>query len=830
MIPLEISNKIKKYQEEGYSNEAILQGISQSKNYPKIALKVQNYLDEGHSVESIMKGLSTAKIGKLTKPFKARYPTLYGISRGAILETGKDITKMAPWVKYIYPEEREKFMKLSKQKQIRDLLFEDLNFVVLGQAKPIIEGVKRVGGAAIKRFLPKTYEALTKARKIPLTKPTPAKVAAPTPSEAVRPTIMGEGIAEAGETPVQRVMAALKEAKPVRAEQEALYTKARGERILKAVEVGKKIKGEAGYHAKLAQMKGKMERAEFHSIRGKIGQKDIDGLFAQINDSTVIGEFEKLPAAKGLGKMFGEFGGSVPTEGELSLLNNVFGQDFVKTILAKRPLLVKAKAAGLELANIPRSIMASFDLSAPLRQGIFLAAGKPKQFGAAFKDMFKYFGSEKAYVELNKDIAARPTYELMKRSKLAITELGQKLSAREEAFMSSYAEKIPLIGHIVRMSGRAHTGFLKKFRADVFDDFVKKGTELGIKDPKYLKDAAHFINAATGRGSLGSLERAAVPLNAFFFSPRLISSRLTLLNPVYYARLHPQVRKEALKSLFTFAGAATTISGLAVLGGAKVGADPRSADFMKIKIGNTRYDVLGGFQQPIRLAAQLISGEVISSTTGKTVTLGEGYKPLTRLGIMGRFVEYKEAPVVSFATSLLRGRTAMGEKTDIPTEIANRFIPMVAQDMVDLYKERGLEGLPLGVPAIFGVGAQTYGGVQSYGLQGKDYPKLNTELTRLRTSMGFPTMMVFGQELTNKEFKHLRDKTGVAIAKNLTKIIASSKYNRIPDPLKIKIIEMIIDTTKEVVRTKTFPQKMRKSIIEKKREEIKLLNLLKGFR
>ena len=336
--------------------------------------------------------------------------------------------------------------------------------------------------------------------------------------------------------------------------------------------------------------------------------------------------------------------------------------------------------------------------------------GRPKQFAPAFKDMFKFFFSEKAYQGLGESIRKKVTYPLMRKSKLALTDVGKGLTGREEAFMSGLAERLPLgIGKIVRASDRAYTGFLNKLRADVFEDLVKSAQKQGIKvEGKVLTDISRFINSATGRGSLGVLENAAVALNTVFFSPRLMASRLNLLNPAFYVKLDPFVRKEALKSLLTFAGTATSIFSLAKMGGAEIGTDMRSADFGKIKVGNTRFDILGGFQQYIRAGAQLITGEHISSTTGVKTTVGEGFKPLTRMEIISRFFTTKESPVASFVTAMLRGKTAIGKDIEIGEEVRNRLTPMVAQDLKDLYDERGLEGILMGSPAIFGVGLQTY--------------------------------------------------------------------------------------------------------------------------
>lgn len=618
---------------------------------------------------------------------------------------------------------------------------------------------------------------------------------------------------------VKNVIDALGEAKKARKEQERSYTKERGERLGKITEIGQKVKGERGYYEKLGALKGEFTKVEFETLRNKVTQKDIDTLFTQIQDSPIISEWEKLPAGSGLAKLLGEEGGRVPTKNEIALLKEVFGSQFVSAMTKHQSMWSKAKEIGYEIANIPRSIMASFDLSAPLRQGLFMI-GRPKQWVPAFGQMFKYFASEKAYNDLMQNIRSRPTYAIMKDSGLSLTELG-KMTMREERFMSNYAEKIPIIGRGVRASSRAYTGFLDKLRADIFDDLLKKGEKVGANSKKFRDDLASFINHGTGRGGLGGLENSAVALNTFFFSPRLLASRLQLLNPVYYIKLEPFVRKEALKSLFTFAATATTVATIAKLNGADVGTDPRNADFMKLKFGNTRYDFLGGFQQPVRLGAQLISGKIISSTTGKEITLGEGYKPITRLGIIGRFLEYKEAPLVSFATSLLKGQSTLGEKLDIPTEIANRFIPMVMQDMMDVYDEEGKEGIPLAVPAIFGVGLQTYGGVQSYGLKGSDYPKLNQELARLKIGMGFPSTSAFGQELTLNEYKMFKERSGREIANRLSKVINSTQYDKWSDNRKRAFIEDTVDSTKTMLKHKIFREKERAAAKRRAEERAK---------
>lgn len=387
------------------------------------------------------------------------------------------------------------------------------------------------------------------------------------------------------------------------------------------------------------------------------------------------------------------------------------GQNLIKIISDETP--TTKFEVFQNVINMPRALMSSFDLSFGLRQGLVTAYRHPIIFTKAFKSQFGML-SEKGFENAMDLIMKNPDFEIGQKAGLAFTDLGSKMGHREENFMSSYAERIPFIGKGVKLSARAYTGMANKLRMDVFTSLLNDAERIGLnpRTADYVaEDIAHLVNITTGRGGLGFAEKAAPVLNALIFSPRLATSRLTLMNPYFYYKATPFVRKEALKSMLAYASSTATILGLAKASGLEVGADPRSADFGKIKIGNTRIDIMGGFQQYIRMSSQLISGKYISSTTGKEYTLGEGYKPMTRWDILMRQFESKTSPLTSFVIDLAKGKDYNGENVLTPKgigkEVLSRIVPMVAQDLVDLYKEDPYL-LPLGLLNTVGFGVQTY--------------------------------------------------------------------------------------------------------------------------
>lgn len=391
-----------------------------------------------------------------------------------------------------------------------------------------------------------------------------------------------------------------------------------------------------------------------------------------------------------------------------------------------------------EIVNFPRAVMASTDFSAPLRQGLPLI--HKKAFWTSLDDMFRAWGSENAYHDIQKEILSRPLFKsrvgpdnkvlpsFAEDAGLKLSDLDSTLTNREEALQSKWAEMLPG----VRRSNRAYTAFLNKLRADTFENLVNdsKIFSPGSETNTALsKELANFVNTASGRGSLGKLESSAKFLNATLFAPRLIASRLQMLNPHYYWAADPTVRKEALKSLLAVTGVGTTLGQLAKMAGAEVESTPTSADFGKIKVGDIRLDPFAGFQQYAVLAARMIKGEVESTTTGNTYKLGEKFGRPTRLDILGRFGEGKANPILSFITGLLRGKDFVGKPFDVPEEMASRLVPIYLQDLkeiltnnpnlVPFYHDEGLapegvqfENLPFAIPPAFGMGMQNYGSMK----------------------------------------------------------------------------------------------------------------------
>lgn len=536
-----------------------------------------------------------------------------------------------------------------------------------------------------------------------------------------------------------QVRAGLKGSTAARNEQAGLQSIERGKRFVDAADAAQNETGVAAYQAAVGRLKGKLPQVDFQGFKQLDGET-LDAMLEHIKNHPAIQMGEKLHAQQSL--MLAVSEGKVPTAGEQKILEKVFGREVTQQISDASSFFGKYKHLALEAANIPRAIMSSADLSAPFRQGLVAGVTHPKLFFKAFAPMVKSFGSERVFQEGMHSIYDDPIFPLAHKAQLAMTDIGVPHSAvdlagREESFQSNLAERLNLRevkvlhnlglggklgtgpGDLIRASDRAYVMFLNKIRFDVFKQLVHSAAveNRDLNDDKLVKDIAKFVNSATGRGDLGAFQKHAATMNAIFFSPRLIMSRVNFLNPLYYMKLDPFARKQALGAAFNLVGTMGTILYLSKLAGAQVGTDPTSADFAKIKVGNTRIDIAGGFQQYVRLIGELAEGKVTSSTTGKPMKLSGGIGKTSIGDIILRTFFSKTSPTVSFGLQASKvSQASFGPKQSMRQMVEQRMVPLLIQDANDLRTTPGaLGGKPSVSKSLLGYGLGTFGiGEQTY--------------------------------------------------------------------------------------------------------------------
>jgi hypothetical protein len=416
--------------------------------------------------------------------------------------------------------------------------------------------------------------------------------------------------------------------------------------------------------------------------------------------------------------------GELPTRGDIGLLEDTFGAPLARAILGQRPFGQKFTEGALDALNIPRSLVTAFDASAPLRQGVVLAAGHPMRFTQNVVTMFKAMARERVAVAVDDAIKNDPLFPVLAqrgpRNERGLfiaerTGVSGGLAAREEAFMSRLARRIPGI----RQSERAYVTFLNKLRFDIAKDTYQGWQRAGktITDTD-IDELTLFLNRATGRGGLGPAENFAPILNATFFSPRLLTSRFTLPLSLLTANRSESagvlwltnnvgVRKMVAKDLAAFVGTGIGVLGLLELSDlADVNADPRSSDFGQIRVGKTRLDFWGGFRPIARLVAQLITNERKGLGTN-TIT------GLDRSETILRFARSKLGPPAAFGTDVALGSTFLGERLSLSKRSSvrqayERFTPFFFQDVIDAVNEQGLTGGLLASAGGLGVGVTSF--------------------------------------------------------------------------------------------------------------------------
>lgn len=362
------------------------------------------------------------------------------------------------------------------------------------------------------------------------------------------------------------------------------------------------------------------------------------------------------------------------------------------------------------VAGNAKAIKASLDNSAVFRQGWKTLLTHPgiwqKNARQSFVDLFKTFGKDEVMRELNADIVSRPTYDLMKKAKLDV-------GITEEAFPTALPEKIPVLGRIYKASENAFTAFVHRTRADVFDKYIEiaKKSNVELTDGE-LQSIGKLVNSLTGRGNLGRAEPAASVVNNLFFSPRMLKAHIdTLTQPITGAGGSNFVRKQAAINLVKIiAGTAAILATAKALKKDSVDFDPRSSDFGKIRIRDTRFDVSGGMSSLVTLASRLVTLSTKSSTTGKVSKLNSGdFGAQTGTDAVYNFFENKLSPAAAVVRDILKGQDFNGNKPTVKGELNNLFTPLPVTTYLELKKNPNSANILISMIAdALGIATNTY--------------------------------------------------------------------------------------------------------------------------
>lgn len=293
---------------------------------------------------------------------------------------------------------------------------------------------------------------------------------------------------------------------------------------------------------------------------------------------------------------------------------------------------------------------------------------------------------------------------------------------------------------------RGGTLYMNTLRMEEFVRGVEMLRMEGKNEVDHLQDfklLANAINTMSGRANLpATVATSSKLLAAVFFSARNAVSIVNQVNPIYYGYLHfgstdgAQIKKTSVANKLAVTNMVRfiTITGLTMLA-IKVAAgkdeddedvvqietDPNSSDFMKMRIGDIRFDPWHGMTTMIVLMSRLITENVKSTSDGKTTKLGEKrFGPQSRLDLIGAWGRNKFAPSMAITANYLDTHEEIDPETGDEfrqTPFGKKFIDDESLDLTPMYwsavkeiqaEDPGVMAEFLTVASVFGWNTSVY--------------------------------------------------------------------------------------------------------------------------
>lgn len=519
---------------------------------------------------------------------------------------------------------------------------------------------------------------------------------------------------------ISTLIRAIRQAKPIRKEFEAMKKAERSERaaVMRGAQEG--IGGEAALNLSLKAQKGEFQRPTqgFEPIKDKISQEQRDEIF----DHIWTHELGGAPQARmGISNVIRNIidHGYLPTEGEIARIEDLFGRAFTKAILSKKFSLPRRVSRFLlDIWNVPKSIKSAWDISAVGRQGLPLTLAQPGKAARASAEMLAAFGNEKFAQKVYQRLVNDPDYQNAIDDGLYLPSIHgtMNVAAREEMFQSQLLQRIPVIRTItgVRPSERAYITYLNLMRLNAYKQGKALSESSGLNRENNLADfkkLAKFINAASGRGNYDMGDLGPF-LNAAFFSPRMMVANVEAparaAGAIAMAPSRPALAMVASRQLIAHSVFILTIAGLLKALkmhnpeiDAEVETNPVSSRFLKVTMdkGRTSIDLTGGRARALSVIAQMIFGE-------RETKSGEIVKSSPIMSAAW-WAAGKLAPTPQVMLSIREGKRFGGKPVTTEGIAADLVAPITLQNLQEVVEQHGMEGLWLMLPEVLGFGTST---------------------------------------------------------------------------------------------------------------------------
>ena len=361
--------------------------------------------------------------------------------------------------------------------------------------------------------------------------------------------------------------------------------------------------------------------------------------------------------------------------------------------------------------SVVRTIYSGGEFSMAGRQGYLPGTQEPLKVPGALLKMFKSFASEKSVTEAELNLKARPNYVLYQRDKLFLSDVKDWTEKKiEEANSGRWARRIPFFKNFER----ANSTVLNILRANAYDAMHNAHKAwFGVVSAEEGRNIARQVNIMSGRGEFGKAEIIRPMAGPIVFS---IGHTVSRFQFVLGGALWTGSAKSKAVIAMSYAkafGVTASLLGLAFYaagGDDWIEIDPRSSDFLKIKIGPTRIDLMAGLTQAFVFMTRWATRE--TKRDGKIIPLvGQEVKfGAPDLGsVTGAFFRSKLNPFLGGFANAWFKKDFNGNETDFETEMNKLWKPMTWNDIIDACRAQGLPtGIVISIAALLGAGVSTY--------------------------------------------------------------------------------------------------------------------------